>query len=88
MISILDQDFSQLNGVLTRSKPAQLLILVDENTHEYCQPTHVGNLETEIPFEITESEAGEDLKTLETATQLWEILSEFKACLLYTSRCV
>jgi 3-dehydroquinate synthase len=39
----------------------------------------LGNLETDIPFEIIEIEAGEDLKTIETATQLWEILSEFKA---------
>ena len=79
MISILDQDFSQLNYFLDDLKPSQLLILVDENTHEYCLPTLLGNLETEIPFEIIEIEAGEDLKTIETATQLWEILSEFKA---------
>ncbi|MGZ5263170.1 MAG: 3-dehydroquinate synthase, partial [Kaistella sp.] len=37
------------------------------------------NLETEIPFEIIEIEAGEDLKTIETATQLWGILSDFEA---------
>lgn len=78
MISILDQDFSQLNDFLTQLKPTQLLILVDENTHEYCLPTLLGNLETEIPFEIIEIEAGEELKTLETATQLWEILTEFQ----------
>ncbi|KIA88312.1 3-dehydroquinate synthase [Kaistella jeonii] len=78
MISILDQDFSQLNDFLTQLKPTQLLILVDENTHEYCLPTLLENLETEIPFEIIEIEAGEELKTLETATQLWEILTEFE----------
>ena len=78
MISILDQDFSQLNNFITDLKPTQLLILVDENTHEYCLPTLLGNLETEIPFEIIEIEAGEELKTLETAAQLWEILTEFE----------
>ncbi|MGA9213568.1 3-dehydroquinate synthase [Kaistella sp.] len=78
MISILDYNFSQLNNFLEELKPTQLLILVDENTHEYCLPTLLGNLETEIPFEIIEIEAGEDLKTIETATQLWEILSEFE----------
>ena len=78
MISFLDQDFSQLNKYLKELKPSKLLILVDENTHEYCLPTLLGNLETEIPFEIIEIEAGEEMKTIETATQLWEILSEFE----------
>lgn len=79
MISKLDHDFSQLNNFLTELQPSQLLILVDENTHEYCLPILLGNLETEIPFEIIEIEAGEDLKNIETATQLWEIFSEFQA---------
>ena len=78
MISILDNDFSQLNDFLATLKPTQLLILVDENTHEHCLPTLLGNLETEIPFEIIEIEAGEEMKTLETAAQLWEILTEFE----------
>ena len=79
MISVLDQNFSQLHQYLKTAKPSKLFILVDENTHEYCLPTVLGNLETEIPFEIIEIEAGEELKTIETATQLWEILSEFEA---------
>lgn len=79
MISILDNDFSQLNFFISELKPSQLFILVDENTHEYCLPILLGNLETQIPFEIIEIEAGEELKNIETATQLWEILSEFKA---------
>ena len=79
MISVLDQNFSSLNQFLTTLKPSILFILVDENTHEYCLPTLLGNLETEIPYEIIEIEAGEELKTIETATQLWEILSEFEA---------
>jgi 3-dehydroquinate synthase len=79
MIALLDDNFSQINDFLSNFKPSQLLILVDENTHEYCLPIFLGNLETEIPFEIIEIEPGEELKTLETATQLWEILTEFKA---------
>jgi len=79
MISFLDQNFSQLNHVLIDLKPSKIIVLVDENTHEYCLPILLGNLQTEIPFEIIEIEAGEDLKTIETATQLWEILSDFEA---------
>ena len=78
MISILDQNFSQLNQFITDLKPTQLLILVDENTHEHCLPILLGNLETEVPFEIIEIEAGEEMKNLETAAQLWEILTEFE----------
>ncbi|WP_373707607.1 3-dehydroquinate synthase [Kaistella sp.] len=78
MISILDQNFSQLNNFIEALQPTQLLILVDENTHEHCLPTLLGNLETEISFEIIEIEAGEEMKTLETAAQLWEILTEFE----------
>lgn len=77
MISLLDDNFSSLNLFIKDLAPSQLLILVDENTHHYCLPTLLGNLETDIPFEVIEIEAGEELKTIDTAVQLWEILSEF-----------
>ncbi len=79
MISVLDKDFSQLNHFLEELNSSKIFILVDENTHKYCLPVLLGNLETDIPFEIIEIESGEELKTIETATQLWEILSEFEA---------
>ena len=79
MISILDQEFSTLNQYIEKENPSQIFILADENTHEKCIPLLLANLETEIPFEIIEIEAGEDAKNINTATQLWEILSEFKA---------
>lgn len=78
MISVLDQNFAQLNIFLDQLNPSKILILCDENTHEYCLPIFLANLETEIPFEIIEIEPGEELKTIETAIQLWEILSEFE----------
>ncbi len=79
MITFLNDDFSALNVFLDQLQPSKIYFLVDENTHEYCLPILLGNLETKLPFEIIEIEAGEDLKTIETATQLWEILSEFQA---------
>lgn len=79
MISTLDHDFTQLNQFLSELKPSKILILCDENTHEYCLPTLLPNLETDIPFEIIEIEAGEELKTIDTTIQLWEIFSEFEA---------
>lgn len=78
MISVLDDNFTDLNNFIDDLKPGKILILVDENTHQYCIPTLLGNMETDIPFEIIEIEAGEDLKNIETAVQLWEIFSEFE----------
>lgn len=79
MISVLDDDFSSLNEFVSKSNYSKIFILCDENTHEYCLPTLLGNLEINIPFEIIEIEPGEELKTLETAVQLWEILAEMLA---------
>lgn len=78
MITFLDDDFSQLNHYIKNLEPSLLLILVDENTHHFCLPQLITNLETEIPYEIIEIEAGEELKTISTAAHLWEILAEFK----------
>lgn len=79
MISFLDQDFSALNASVKQINPSQIFILCDENTHEHCLPTLLGNLQTTCPIEILEIEAGEEMKTIETAVQLWEILAEYGA---------
>ena len=79
MITILDENFSQLNQFMTEKSFSKVFILVDENTHEYCLPVLLGNLETDITFEILEIEAGEEMKNIQTANQLWEILTEMQA---------
>lgn len=79
MITFLDQNFSKLNDFLTENTFSKIFILVDENTHEYCLPTLLGNLETEISFEILEVEPGEEMKNIQTANHLWEILTEMQA---------
>lgn len=79
MITILDQDFTALNEYISQIKPSQIFILCDENTHQYCAPILLGNLTTNSPIEILEIEAGEEMKTIETAINLWEILTEYEA---------
>jgi 3-dehydroquinate synthase len=79
MISFLDQDFGQLNDYLSNTVFSKIYILVDENTHEYCLPTLLGNISGDFQFEIIEIEAGEEMKNIETAVQLWEILTEMQA---------
>lgn len=79
MITLLDHNFPQLNDFLTQQTFSKIFILVDENTHEYCLPILLGNLETEISFEILEVEPGEEMKNIQTVNHLWEILTEIKA---------
>lgn len=79
MVHFLDNEFSALNQKVRVINPSKIFILVDENTHECCLPILLGNLETDIPFEIIEIEAGEEAKNLNTTAQLWEILAEFGA---------
>ncbi|MPS64440.1 MAG: 3-dehydroquinate synthase [Chryseobacterium sp.] len=79
MITILNDNFSQLNEFLHEKSFSKIFILVDENTHEYCLPVLLGNMETDLGFEILEIEAGEEMKNIQTANQLWEILTEMKA---------
>jgi len=79
MITLLDNSFSQINEFIAEKSFSKIFILVDENTHEYCLPQFLGNLETEVTFEILEIEAGEEMKNIQTANQLWEILTEMQA---------
>ncbi|MGN7864027.1 3-dehydroquinate synthase [Chryseobacterium sp.] len=79
MITVLNDNFSQLNEFLHDKKFSKIFILVDENTHEYCLPVLLGNMETDLGFEILEIEAGEEMKNIQTANQLWEILTEMQA---------
>ncbi|MBW8522676.1 3-dehydroquinate synthase [Chryseobacterium chendengshani] len=79
MITFLDRNFSQLNDFLSEKTFSKIFILIDENTHEYCLPVLLGNLETEINFEILEIEPGEEMKNIQTANHLWEILTEMQA---------
>lgn len=79
MIEFLTEDFEELNNYLRIKNPSLLLIIVDENTHEYCLPILLPNLETEIPFEIIELEAGEEQKTLETVCHLLPVFAVFEA---------
>ncbi|WP_426478570.1 3-dehydroquinate synthase [Chryseobacterium sp. CBSDS_008] len=79
MITILNDNFSQLNQFLHENSFSKIFILVDENTHEYCLPVLLGNMETDLGFEILEIEAGEEMKNIQTANQLWEILTEMQA---------
>src|SRR5690606_41321002 len=68
-LPILDDSFSELNAYLESNKPSKIIFLTDENTHEHCLPFLLSNVTTEVPYEVIEIEPGEELKTIDTATQ-------------------
>ncbi len=72
-------DYKEINAHITNEMYSMIFILVDENTHQHCLPDFLANLQTELPIEIIEIEAGEIHKTLETCEGVWKTLSDLGA---------
>lgn len=71
--------YTALNEHLKTNNFSKIFILVDENTHRYCLPDFLTELETEAEIEIIEIEAGEIHKTIETCYGVWSSLSDLDA---------
>jgi 3-dehydroquinate synthase len=71
--------YLELNKHIKTSKYSKIFVLVDQNTHEYCLPKFLSNLETHLEIEIIEIEAGEINKNIETCSGVWNVLSELEA---------
>ncbi|WP_299523330.1 3-dehydroquinate synthase [Winogradskyella sp.] len=75
-----DKAYSELNTYIKASNPSKIFILVDTNTHEYCLPKFLSLLESDnIMVEVMEMPEGEDHKTIDICTGVWEALSEYHA---------
>ncbi len=57
---------------------ARKVILVDENTHEYCLEYLLTHFEALQEAEVMLLPAGEENKVMEVCFQVWEALSEYK----------
>ncbi|CAI8197974.1 MAG: 3-dehydroquinate synthase [Flavobacteriaceae bacterium] len=68
-----------LNKHLVKKDYSKVFILVDENTHKHCLGAFMGSISGDYSFEIIEIDSGEINKTVETCTQIWEVLSELGA---------
>lgn len=72
--------YSELNAYIKSYQPSKIFILVDTNTHEYCLPKFLSLLESEdIVVEVMEMPEGEDHKTIDICTGVWEAMSEYQA---------
>lgn len=71
--------YTELNTHLKTANYSKIFVLVDQNTHEFCLPYFLSNLETDLEVEIIEIEAGEIHKNIETCSGVWNVLSELEA---------
>ncbi|TLP79656.1 3-dehydroquinate synthase [Maribacter sp. ACAM166] len=74
-----EKAFQALNTHLAEKAYSILFILVDENTHEFCLPQFMAEINGDYQFEIIEIESGEINKNIETCVGVWEALSELGA---------
>ncbi len=79
IITFNEDCYSTVNDYIEDHNFSTLFLLVDVNTHEHCLPYFLSNIESDIPIEIIEIEAGEDHKTIETCLGVWNALSELGA---------
>ncbi|MCD6092079.1 MAG: 3-dehydroquinate synthase [Bacteroidales bacterium] len=84
-ITIQTKEYSILLGVnagqvldtyLETKSYSKLFVLMDENTMEYCYPVLSSDSENLLEAELLVINAGEENKSIEIATQLWESLTE------------
>ena len=72
--------YSELNNFIVTTKPSKIFVLVDTNTHEFCLPKFLSELESgTIAVEVMEMPNGEEHKTLDICVGVWEALSEYHA---------
>lgn len=68
--------YSALSQLINDKKYSKIVLLVDENTAQHCLNYVLQWLAVDVPFEIIEIEQGEENKTIETCTAVWETLVE------------
>jgi 3-dehydroquinate synthase len=72
--------YNELNAHIKTTNPSSIFILVDTNTHDLCLPNFLAQLESgDIIIEVMEMPEGEDHKTIDICTGVWEALSEYNA---------
>jgi len=72
--------YTALNNYIKTAQPSKIFVLVDTNTHDYCLPKFLQRVESgEIAVEVMEMPNGEEHKSIDICTGVWEALSEYNA---------
>ena len=80
MVYFNSEVYTELNNYIKTKKPSKIFILVDSNTHDYCLPKFLEQLESnDVIVEVMEIPNGEDHKTIDICMGVWEALSEYNA---------
>ena len=74
-----EKGYAAINQIITENKYSSIFLLVDEHTNEYCSAKFLPHIATEIPIEIIEIEAGEELKNITSCVEIWSVLSDLGA---------
>ncbi|GAB4163130.1 MAG: 3-dehydroquinate synthase [Winogradskyella sp.] len=75
-----DSVYSELNAYIKATNPSKIFVLVDTNTHDACLPKFLSQVDSgEIVVEVMEMPEGEDHKTIDICTGVWEAMSEYNA---------
>jgi 3-dehydroquinate synthase len=74
-----EQGYEALNLHLNSNNYSTVFVIVDTNTNEFCLPTFLPYIETDLTIEIIEFEAGEENKNIDTCVQIWNVLTELGA---------
>lgn len=68
--------YAALSQLISDKKYSKVVLLVDENTAQHCLNYVLQWLAIDVAFEIIEIEQGEENKTIDTCTAVWESLVE------------
>ena len=68
--------YASLSQYINEGSYSKIVVLVDTNTAQYCLNYVLQWLAIDVAFEIIEIESGEEHKTIETCTAVWESLIE------------
>lgn len=68
--------YAALSQLINNKNYSKIVLFVDENTAKHCLNYVLQWLAVDVPFEIIEIEQGEENKTIETCTAVWETLVE------------
>jgi 3-dehydroquinate synthase len=74
-----ENGYEALNKYLAEHQHSNLFIITDTNTNEYCLPTFLPYIESDLTIEIIEFDAGESFKSIDTCVEIWKVLTELGA---------
>jgi 3-dehydroquinate synthase len=78
-VVIENTTFKSVSSFLAKNKYSSYFILCDENTLQYCLPLLITSCPKLGSAEIIEVESGEQAKSLEVSTLIWQTLFDNKA---------